>query len=252
MNRIIENYSLLIYSKMTPMAKISSGIKELDNLLFGGLPKGRCYLLSGEPGVGKTILTLQYLLHGAKNNENCAYISIDEKPEHVLSDAQSLEWELDPYLTNKTLQFLDFSEFFGQLHLDKQNSINRIIDTIETFIQKNNISRLVIDPIAPIIFSEQSPLPVIEYIRRLIFTLENHTECTTLVTSLIPVGSNTLSQHGIEEFASSGIILLRLQKEKNNYIRTLRLRKMRGTQIDLSEYTFDILPKRGIVLRQAL
>ena len=75
MNRIIENYSLLIYSKITPMTKISSGIKELDNLLFGGLPKGRCYLLSGAPGVGKTILTLQYLLHGAKNNENCREIS---------------------------------------------------------------------------------------------------------------------------------------------------------------------------------
>ena len=89
-----------------------------------------------------------------------------------------------------------------------------------------------------------------EYIRKLIYQLEETDNCTTLLTSYVPVGSDKLSQHGIEEFAASGIILLRLVKEKSKVTRTIWIRKIRGTKFDLSEYSYEILNKRGIVLRQ--
>ena len=37
--------------------KIGSGVEGFDSLLGGGFPKGRSYLISGEPGTGKTIFT---------------------------------------------------------------------------------------------------------------------------------------------------------------------------------------------------
>lgn len=37
-------------------AFISSGIPGMDNILAGGLTKGRLYLVEGDPGSGKTTL----------------------------------------------------------------------------------------------------------------------------------------------------------------------------------------------------
>ncbi len=235
------------------MNRVESGIEGLDKLIYGGFPVGRSYLLSGEPGTGKTIFSLQYLLEGIKKEEPCIYISIDERPEHVISDANSLGWDLHPHLNNGLLKILDITSYFSRAHQDDGSfEISKIIDHIKGFVQEYKAKRMVIDPISPIVFGHKTYPKLAEYIKKLIFEIETDLGCTTILTSYIPVGSAYFSQHGIEEYATSGIILLRLLKLNNKHVRTLLVRKMRGTRIDLSEYSFDILPDRGIVLRQAL
>ena len=234
------------------MEKVLSGIEGFDTLLGGGFPKGRSYLVSGEPGTGKTLFTLQFLLQGLRNGEKAIFITIDEKPEHLIADAIEIGWEINQYLENGSLQIIDVSSYFTAAQLGSYDGINvkKIIDDIISYIQQSGAARLAIDPIAPLIFTDQPVPEVVEYIRQLIFALEQAPHCTTLLTSYSPVGSDKISHHGIEEFASSGIILLRLQKTNNKYIRTIRVRKLRGSKIDLTEYSFEILPQRGLVLRQ--
>src|SRR5688500_1211562 len=48
------------------VARTSTGVAGLDDILGGGLPTQHLYLVSGEPGTGKTTLALQFLLAGAK------------------------------------------------------------------------------------------------------------------------------------------------------------------------------------------
>lgn len=48
----------------TMMSLIGTGNAELDNILGGGLPVNRVYLLQGSPGAGKTTLAMQFLLEG--------------------------------------------------------------------------------------------------------------------------------------------------------------------------------------------
>ena len=233
------------------MEKIDSGIEGFDKLLYGGIPKGRAYLISGEPGTGKTIFSLQYLLHGISLGEKCVYISIDEKPEHVIMDAEALGWNVKPYLENGSLQIIDVTQYFETSHTNESGiDINKVIELILGYVKKHNISRLAIDPVAPLIFSDDDFPNAVEYIRKLIFSVENNTGCTTLMTSYVPVGSDKVSSIGVEEFACSGIITLNLVKLNNKRIRTVGIRKMRGTRIDLTEYSFEILPERGVVLRQ--
>jgi len=236
------------------MNKITSGIEGFDKLVNGGLPKSRAYLVSGEPGTGKTIFTLQFLLEGLKNNEKCVFISIDEKPEHIILDCNALGWNLSPYLENGQLQILDVTSYFSSLkdNLDSGMEAKRLVEDILSYVKKSGTQRLAIDPIAPLIFKDSNYSSVVEYIRTLIFEVEDNIECTTLLTSYVPVGSDKISAMGIEEFAASGIIRLKLSKINDSYIRTIHVRKMRGTSIDLSEYSFEILKDRGIVLRQPI
>ncbi len=235
------------------MEKVSSGIQGFDKLIDGGFPRGRSYLVAGEPGTGKTIFCLQYLLAGAKLGEKGIYISIDERPDHVVMDAESLGLNIQPFLENGQIQIIDVTKYFSTSEIgDKGISITRIVDDILGFVKKSGATRLAVDPVAPLVFAEKNIPQVAEYIRQLVFAVEDTVGCTTLLTSYVPVGSEKFSQHGIEEFAASGIVLLRLRQKENQIIRSLWVRKMRGTRIDLSEYSFEILPARGLVLRQPI
>lgn len=235
------------------MEKVSSGIQGFDKLIDGGFPKGRSYLVAGEPGTGKTIFCLQYLLAGAKLGEKGIYISIDERPDHVVMDAESLGLNIQPFLENGQIQIIDVTKYFSTSEIgEKGISIKRIVDDILGFVKQSGASRLAVDPVAPLVFAEKNIPQVAEYIRQLVFAVEDTLGCTTLLTSYVPVGSEKFSQHGIEEFAASGIVLLRLRQKENQIIRSLWVRKMRGTRIDLAEYSFEILPSRGLVLRQPI
>ena len=60
-------------------AKDPTGIEGLDEILGGGFPKNRLYMIQGDPGVGKTTLALQYLMTGAHLGEKCLYITLSDQ-----------------------------------------------------------------------------------------------------------------------------------------------------------------------------
>src|SRR5580698_2636655 len=71
-----------------------TGIPGLDDVLKGGLIPHRLYLLDGDPGAGKTTLSLQYLLEGVKRGEKCLYITLSETKEELAAGAESHGWSL--------------------------------------------------------------------------------------------------------------------------------------------------------------
>jgi len=229
--------------------KTPTGIEGMDALLQGGLPSGRTHMIAGEPGTGKTTMSLQFLMSGAQKGDRCLYITIDEKPEQIIANAKSLGWDLNCLLEKGTLSFLDLTGYFGSRRvLSGRYNFDHIIDNIVGFIEDKAIQRLAIDPITPLLFSVQNHPDITYYIRKLIFKLEDFTDCTSLLVSPIPVGTHQLSIHGMVEFLTSGVIQLSQKK----LVRILTIRKMRGIPIGMVDYNFEILSERGIILRQAL
>ena len=74
----------------------ATGIAGLDQILGGGLPPNRLYLIEGDPGAGKTTLALRYLLEGAKHGEAGLYVTLSETKEEIDAVAESHGWTLDP------------------------------------------------------------------------------------------------------------------------------------------------------------
>ena len=72
-----------------------TGITGLDQVLGGGLPRGRLYLVQGDPGVGKTTLALQFLMEGKAKGETCLYITLSETSEELRMVVDSHRWSLD-------------------------------------------------------------------------------------------------------------------------------------------------------------
>ena len=73
----------------------ATGIAGLDHILIGGFPRGRIYLIQGDPGVGKTTLGMQFLLEGVRNGESVLYVTLSESAEELHEVARSHHWSLD-------------------------------------------------------------------------------------------------------------------------------------------------------------
>jgi len=76
-------------------ALLSSGIEGLDDILGGGFPARRFYLVQGDPGAGKTTLGLQFLLEGSRRGERVLYVSLSESREELAAVADSHGWSLE-------------------------------------------------------------------------------------------------------------------------------------------------------------
>lgn len=74
--------------------RISSGIKELDNLLGGGFPKGSNILLIGPLGTGKSTMGRKFILEGLHNKDRCMFVTVDDSPK-LIRDKLSSSLEID-------------------------------------------------------------------------------------------------------------------------------------------------------------
>jgi DNA repair protein RadA/Sms len=77
-----------------PVARMSTGIGELDRVLGGGLVPGALVLLGGSPGIGKSTLTNMVLGNLAGSGRRTLYVSGEESAEQVRLRAERLV--LDP------------------------------------------------------------------------------------------------------------------------------------------------------------
>jgi DNA repair protein RadA/Sms len=69
--------------------RTSTGIKELDRVLGGGVVTGSVVLVGGDPGIGKSTLLLQ-ALSGISRNGQVLYVSGEESPEQIKIRAERL------------------------------------------------------------------------------------------------------------------------------------------------------------------
>ncbi|MEM7821536.1 MAG: ATPase domain-containing protein [Candidatus Aenigmatarchaeota archaeon] len=216
--------------------RVESGIDGMDTLLRGGFPKWSTILVSGTPGTGKTILSLQFLVNGVlKCKEKGVYISLEEDVGRIKKYMYTtFGWPLEKLEKERKLLLIksDIYDF------EKFKSL------IETNIEKIDAKRVVIDPLTVISLFFERPLEI----RRSLLDLDKllkRLNCTAMLTCEIPEGSSSISSFGIEEFTSDGIILLSYSPGSP---RGITIRKMRATNHDVNTHPFEIKSGKGIVV----
>lgn len=79
--------------KVGSLARLTTGLAEVDRVLGGGLVPGSLILLSGEPGIGKSTLVAQ--IAGASSSLQVIYASGEESAAQVKSRLDRLECSLE-------------------------------------------------------------------------------------------------------------------------------------------------------------
>ena len=75
---------------LTRSTRISSGLRELDYVLGGGIVDGSVVLIGGEPGIGKSTLLLQVAAASARSGRRTLYVSAEESGPQVRLRAERL------------------------------------------------------------------------------------------------------------------------------------------------------------------
>jgi circadian clock protein KaiC len=84
--------------------KCPTGIVGLDEITFGGLPKGRPTLLCGSAGCGKTLFAMTFLHNGiVEYNEPGVFIAFEERPDELIKNVGSLKYDLQKLIEQKKL-----------------------------------------------------------------------------------------------------------------------------------------------------
>ena len=222
--------------------RIPTGIPELDALIEGGLREGKTYLVVGQPGTGKSVFSLQFIVRGLMEKEKCLYVAIDEKPADVIEQASSLGWDLAPFIESKEFLILDASAYFSARAGDpgKGVDVQRVAADLNTYIGRMGAVRVAIDPVGPLL-TARNP----DQARQLIYALQANANTTNLLTTY----STEKQQRGVEEYLAAGIIALEMELVEGRYQRKLTIEKMRGTALEPAQYPFNIVADRGIVFK---
>ncbi len=202
--------------------KISTGIKGLDVMLKGGLIRDRVYLVKGGPGTGKTILSLQFLIEGAKNGEKVVYMSLEETIEEIYEDAKSLNLDLSGIETIDASPSSSKSIFGDSYFMDLKVDLGTFLSILEDIIKVQKPSRLVIDPITMLRVATKDESEYRRDFLALVGLLRKYQITTIFVAEVSDV----------EDYLVSGVIELLSLGVGNKFIRGIRIVKMRGTDFD--------------------
>ncbi len=74
-----------------PVARLVTGVDELDRVLGGGIVPGSVVLLGGDPGIGKSTLALQALGSLSRTHHRTLYVTSEESCEQVRLRAERLQ-----------------------------------------------------------------------------------------------------------------------------------------------------------------
>jgi circadian clock protein KaiC len=209
-------------------SKAATGIAGLDEVLRGGLPANRVYLIQGDPGSGKTTLGLQFLLEGRRMGERGMYVSLSETGEEITGVARSHGWSLDG------IQLFEMQEVAPQLSEEAENTLfepsevelREIMQRLLGEIERSKASRVVFDSLSELRLLAHHPLRY----RRQILMLKQFfvgRQCTVL---FLDDRTAPEDDRQLQSIAHGVILLEQHASDYGNERRRLRAVKVRGLQ----------------------
>ncbi len=220
--------------------RVPTGIPNFDRLIEGGFEENSINLVVGDSGSGKTIFATHFLMNAINENENCLYITFEEKKEEFYNNMLNFGWDLEAMEERGRFIFLEYTPEKVKTMLEEGGG------TIESIVLRKKISRIVIDSITSFALLFEDDLKKREAALEL-FNMLRKWGCTCLLTYEEEPSDGDKSQSKTIEFESDSIIaiyFLRAGKERRRYIEIL---KMRGTKHSREIYPFD-LNKSGIIV----
>jgi circadian clock protein KaiC len=225
--------------------KAPTGIRGLDEVTGGGLPRGRPTLVTGSAGCGKTLFGVEFLVHGAlEHDEPGVLVAFEESREDLAANVGSLGFDLarmeaDGLLVVDAIRF-DPTQVVETGDYDLEGLFVRLGYAVDSIGAK----RVVLDTLE-VLFSALDDSATVRAETARLFRWLKARGLTAVVTG--ERGVSSFTRHGIEEYVSDCVIVLDHRVSAELSTRRLRVVKYRGSLHGTNEYPF-LVTDRGLVV----
>lgn len=219
------------------LSRIPSGVPGFDEVLHGGLIPGRMYLLSGEPGTGKTTMGLCFLREGVLRGERVLCVSLSEPVANLIENATSLGIDvagihfLDLTPTQEFFVQVETYDLFSPADVERVPTTRKILESVAS-VQPQ---RVFIDSLSQFRYLAQNPFEYRKQVLSFIRFLTEH-GATVLATS---EGSLEAPDADLQ-FLADGVFVL----SRTRHSRGVEVKKFRGSSFEPGVHAFELAPGR--------
>lgn len=222
--------------------RMSTGVKDFDELVEGGYPTGSLITLVGRPGTGKTIFGSQFLYEGCKDyGEPGMYVSMLENRKTYFRNASRLGLNFEPLERKGLFRFLEMPSTTAE-------GLTSVWEEIVSRVDEDGTLRLVLDSYTAMAQSFTTPGDLRIFTHMLLNKIISGAGCTTLMITELSQANPSIGS-GVEEFIADGVIHFHLVPITGDArIRYIEIMKMRGTNHWMGPIPIEI-SNSGIVIR---
>ena len=225
------------------LPKAATGIRGLDEITGGGLPRGRPTLLCGSAGSGKTMLAAEFLVHGAlQYDEPGVFMMFEESAEELAQNLRSLGVDLEKLQTQNKVAIDHVHIERNEIQETGEYDLEGLFIRLGYAIDSIGAKRVVLDTIEALFSGLPNHAVLRAELRRLFRWLK---DCGVTAVITGERGETSLTRYGLEEYVADCVILLDHRIVGQVSTRRLRVVKYRGTEHGTNEYPF-LIGRHGI------
>ena len=216
------------------LEKCPTGIRGLDDITEGGLPRERPTLVCGGAGCGKTLLAMEFIVRGIRDfNEPGIFMAFEENTDELAKNVISLGFDL-PEMIRQGKLAVDYVHIErSEIEETGEYDLEGLFVRLGSMIKEVGAKRVAIDSLEALFAGLPNEAILRAELRRLFRWLKGQ-GVTTVITG--EQGDGQLTRHGLEEYVSDCVITLDHRVSNQIATRRLRVVKYRGSKHGTNEY----------------
>ncbi|MHB8770630.1 MAG: circadian clock protein KaiC [Syntrophales bacterium] len=225
------------------IAKCPTGIRGLDDITQGGLPRGRPTLVCGGAGSGKTLLAMEFIVRGIREfGEPGVFMAFEETAEELSQNVASLGFDVEDLIRRGKMAVDYVRVERSEIEMTGEYDLEGLFIRLGSMIAEVGAKRVAIDSLEALFAGLPDEGILRAELRRLFRWLKDK-GVTAVITA--EQGDNTLTRHGMEEYVSDCVIFLDHRLANQVATRRIRIVKYRGSGHGTNEYP-TMIDERGL------